>query len=203
LDSGDYEPSALAFVREHVEQIMRTGTTDGVTMKDRPMVLMTYRSAKSGKVGKTPVMRVEHDGRYAAVASNDVQPTAWYPSLARRPIVELQDRTVIRRYHAREVFGDKKPSGGTEQSTNSRTTPNTSARSSAISRSSYWSRRSTTRADHPRPVPARFPRGVPAQPVSQLATRAFGVPLAFARPQVSGRRDRMRLMPLDQHQERT
>jgi deazaflavin-dependent oxidoreductase (nitroreductase family) len=106
----DYEPSALAFVREDVERIVRTGTTEGVTMKDRPLVLMTYRGARTGKVRKTPVMRVEHDGRYAAVASNGAQPTnpQWYPSLLADPVVELQDRTVTRRYRAREVFGDEK-----------------------------------------------------------------------------------------------
>ncbi|TDV42603.1 nitroreductase/quinone reductase family protein [Actinophytocola oryzae] len=106
----DYEPSALGFVREHVEQIMRTGTTDGVTMSDRPVVLMTYRGARSGKLRKTPVMRVEHEGRYAAVASNGAQPTnpQWYPSLLAEPAVELQDGTVTRRFLAREVFGDEK-----------------------------------------------------------------------------------------------
>jgi deazaflavin-dependent oxidoreductase (nitroreductase family) len=108
--TADYEPSALGFVRAHVEQIVRTGTTDGVTMKDRPLVLMTYRGVRTGKVRKTPVMRVEHEGRYAVVASNGAQPTnpQWYPSLLAEPVVELQDRTVIRRYRAREVFGDEK-----------------------------------------------------------------------------------------------
>ncbi|GAB3869920.1 hypothetical protein GCM10029964_003260 [Kibdelosporangium lantanae] len=105
-----YEPSALGFVRDHVERIMRSGTTDGVTMKDRPMVLLTYRGARTGKVRKTPVMRVEHDGSYAAVASNGAQPTnpQWYRSVLAEPVVELQDRTVTRRYRAREVFGDEK-----------------------------------------------------------------------------------------------
>ncbi len=108
--TGDYKPSALGFVRDHVEQIMRTGTTDGVTMKDRPLVLMTYRGVKTGAIRKTPVMRVEHEGRYAAVASNGAQPTnpQWYPSLLAEPVVELQDRNVIRQYRAREVFGDEK-----------------------------------------------------------------------------------------------
>ncbi|MEV4315655.1 nitroreductase/quinone reductase family protein [Actinocrispum sp. NPDC049592] len=108
--NGEYKPSALGFVREHVEQIMRTGTTDGVTMKGRPLVLMTYRGAKTGAIRKTPVMRVEHDGHYAAVASNGAQPAnpQWYPSLLAEPVVELQDRTTTRQYRAREVFGDEK-----------------------------------------------------------------------------------------------
>jgi len=108
--TGDYEPSALGFAREHVEQIMRTGTTNGVTMKNRPLVLMTYRGAKTGKVRKTPLMRVEHEGRYAAVASNGAQPTnpQWYPSLLAEPVIELQDGAVTRQYRAREVFGHEK-----------------------------------------------------------------------------------------------
>ena len=108
--TSDYEPSALEFVRDHVERIVRTGTTDGVTMKGQPMVLMTYLGAKSGKVRKTPVMRVEHEGSYAAVASNGAQPAnpQWYSSLLVEPIIELQDRAVTRQFRAREVFGDEK-----------------------------------------------------------------------------------------------
>jgi deazaflavin-dependent oxidoreductase (nitroreductase family) len=108
--AGEYEPSALGFVREHVERILRTGTTDGVTMKDRPVVLMTYRGAKTGKIRKTPLMRVEHKSRYAAVASNGAQPTnpQWYPSLLADPVIELQDGTVTRQCRAREVFGAEK-----------------------------------------------------------------------------------------------
>ncbi len=108
--TGDYQPSGPGFVREHVEQVVRTGTTDGVTMKDRPVVLMTYRDAKTGKIRKTPLTRVEHNSRYAAVASNGAQPTnpQWYPSLLAEPVIELQDRTVTRQYRAREVFRDEK-----------------------------------------------------------------------------------------------
>ncbi|RVX40995.1 deazaflavin-dependent oxidoreductase (nitroreductase family) [Nonomuraea polychroma] len=108
--TDDYEPSASAWVREQVEQILRTGTTDGVTIKGLPIVLMTYRGAKTGKVRKTPVMRVEHEGHYAAVASLGGAPTnpQWYASLVAEPVIELQDGTVTREYRAREVFGDEK-----------------------------------------------------------------------------------------------
>jgi len=107
---GDYEPSGLGWVREHVDQIVRTGTTDGVTMNGRPTVLMTYRGAKTGKVRKTPVMRVEHEGRYTAVASKGGEPDnpQWYASLVAEPLIELQDGTVTREYRARELFGDEK-----------------------------------------------------------------------------------------------
>jgi F420H(2)-dependent quinone reductase len=108
--TGQYEPSASEWVRKHVEQIMRTGTTDGVTIKGRPTVLMTYRGTRTGNVRKTPVMRVEHQGRYAAVASMGGAPTnpQWYASLLAQPVIELQDGMVTRRYRAREVFGDEK-----------------------------------------------------------------------------------------------
>jgi F420H(2)-dependent quinone reductase len=108
--NGEHDPRALALLREHVEQIMRTGTTEGVTMKGLPVVLMTYRGAKTGKVRRKPVMRVEHEGRYAAVASMGGAPTnpQWYASLVAEPIVELQDGALHREYRAREVFGDEK-----------------------------------------------------------------------------------------------
>ena len=108
--TGEYEPSAVGWVREHVEQIVRTGTTDGVTIRGLPTVLMTYRGAKTGKVRKTPVMRVEHEGRYAAVASQGGAPAnpQWYASLIAEPVIELQDGAVTRTYRAREVSGDEK-----------------------------------------------------------------------------------------------
>lgn len=108
--SGDYEPSASAWVRDHVEQILRTGTTDGVTINGRPTVLMTYWGAKTGKVRKTPVMRVEYDGCYAAVASKGGAPAnpQWYASLVAEPVIELQDGTGTQQYRAREVFGEEK-----------------------------------------------------------------------------------------------
>ena len=86
--TGDYEPSASAWVREQVEQIVRTGTTDGVTINGLPTVLMTYRGAKTAKARKTPVVRVEHEGRYAAVASKGGGPTnpQWYTSLLAEPV---------------------------------------------------------------------------------------------------------------------
>ncbi|MFJ8577246.1 nitroreductase family deazaflavin-dependent oxidoreductase [Micromonospora sp. NPDC093277] len=108
--TGDYEPSGSAWVREHVEQIMRTGTTEGVTISGRPTVLLTYRGTKTGKVRKTPVMRVEHGGHYAAVASMGGAPTnpKWYASLVAEPVIELQDGAATGEYRAREVSGDEK-----------------------------------------------------------------------------------------------
>jgi deazaflavin-dependent oxidoreductase (nitroreductase family) len=107
---GEYEPSASDWVREQVEEILRTGTTDGVTVKGLPIVLLTYRGAKSGKVRKTPVMRVEHDGTYAAVASKGGDPKhpQWYGSLLAEPEIELQDGEETGVYRAREVTGEER-----------------------------------------------------------------------------------------------
>jgi deazaflavin-dependent oxidoreductase (nitroreductase family) len=107
LLGGEYVPSTLGWVREHVEQVMRTGTTDGVTINGLPTVPMTYRGAKTGKVGKTPVMRVKHEGRYAAVTSKGGEPAnpQWYASLLANPAVLLQDGTVTGKYQAREADG--------------------------------------------------------------------------------------------------
>ncbi len=110
MAANEYEPSPTGWVREHVEQIMSTGTTDGVTIRGLPTVLLTYRGAKSGKTRKTPVMRVEHDGIYAAVASQGGSPKnpQWYAGLVAHPVIELQDGTAHGAYRSREVFGDEK-----------------------------------------------------------------------------------------------
>lgn len=105
-----YEPSALDWVREHVTRIVRTGTTDGVTIQGLPTVLMTYRGAKTGRIRKTPVMRVEYEGRYAAVASKGGMPENphWYASVLAEPVVTLQDGTTTRTYRAHEASGEEK-----------------------------------------------------------------------------------------------
>lgn len=110
MAAQNYEPSASGWVRDHVEQIMSTGTTDGVTIRGLPTVLLTYQGAKTGKTRKTPVMRVEHDGIYAAVASQGGAPKnpQWYASLVAHPVVELQDGTTSGKYRCREVTGDEK-----------------------------------------------------------------------------------------------
>ena len=67
--TGEYELSPASWVRDQTEKIFETGTTDSVDIKGRPVVLVTMRGAKSGKLRKVPLMRVEHDGDYAIVAS--------------------------------------------------------------------------------------------------------------------------------------
>jgi deazaflavin-dependent oxidoreductase (nitroreductase family) len=108
--SGDYEPSPWDWVREHADQIMESGSTEGAEMKGKPLILLTTVGAKTGKIRKTPLMRVEHDGEYAVVASLGGAPKnpVWYYNVKAHPQVELQDGDVTKDYQAREVFGDEK-----------------------------------------------------------------------------------------------
>ncbi|GAA1416670.1 nitroreductase family deazaflavin-dependent oxidoreductase [Streptomyces thermospinosisporus] len=109
---GEYEPSPSRWVREQVELYERSGGTQGTTLQgtDYPVVVLTSRGAKSGKLRKNPVMRVEHEGRYAAVASLGGAPKhpVWYFNLKAHPQVELQDGPVKRDMTAREVTGAEK-----------------------------------------------------------------------------------------------
>jgi deazaflavin-dependent oxidoreductase (nitroreductase family) len=108
--TGEYEPNALEWVRKQVELYESSGGTRGTTIVGRPVVLLTMLGARSGKLRKIPLMRVEHDGRYAAVASMGGQPKhpAWYVNLLANPLLELQDGPVTRDYRARLVEGEEK-----------------------------------------------------------------------------------------------
>ena len=71
---GEYEPSPAAWVRDQVEEYESSGGTEGTTLRGVPIVVITSVGASSGKLRKNPVMRVEHDGVYAAVASKGGAP---------------------------------------------------------------------------------------------------------------------------------
>ncbi|EHN78290.1 nitroreductase family deazaflavin-dependent oxidoreductase [Streptomyces coelicoflavus] len=109
---GEYEPSPTQWVREQVELYESSGGTEGTTLRDTglPVIVLTTRGARSGKVRKTPLMRVEHEGRYAAVASLGGAPKhpVWYFNVISDPRVELQDGPVRRDMTAREVTGAEK-----------------------------------------------------------------------------------------------
>jgi deazaflavin-dependent oxidoreductase (nitroreductase family) len=109
---GEYAPSPSDWVREQVELYEGSGGTQGTTLRDTglPVVVITNRGARSGKLRKTPVMRVEHDGRYAAVASQGGAPTHpfWYYNFRAEPRVELQDGPRTQEMIAREVTGDER-----------------------------------------------------------------------------------------------
>jgi F420H(2)-dependent quinone reductase len=109
---GEYEPSSQKWVRDQVELYESSHGTRGTTLRDTglPVVIMTNRGVRSGKLRKTPVMRVEHDGRYVAVASKGGAPThpAWYENLSAHPDVELQDGPDKRDMRARELSGPER-----------------------------------------------------------------------------------------------
>ncbi|MFD5036174.1 nitroreductase family deazaflavin-dependent oxidoreductase [Streptomyces sp. NPDC058378] len=107
---GEYEPSPTQWVREQVELIESSGGTEGTTMRGMPVILLTTRGAKSGKVRKTPLMRVEHEGEYAVVASLGGAPKhpVWYYNVQADPKVELRDGTLKQDMVAREVTGEEK-----------------------------------------------------------------------------------------------
>ena len=108
--TGDYEPSTSDWARENAEEYMASGGTRGTELKGRPVILLTTVGAKTGKIRKTPLMRVEHDGQYAVVASLGGAPKnpVWYYNVKANPRVELQDGTAVGDYEAHEVFGDEK-----------------------------------------------------------------------------------------------
>jgi deazaflavin-dependent oxidoreductase (nitroreductase family) len=108
--SGEYAPSPVDWSREQAEKYIESGGTEGTDLQGKPVILLTTVGAKTGKLRKTPLMRVEHNGQYAIVASLGGAPTnpVWYYNVAKNPRVELQDGTVTRDYDAREVFGEEK-----------------------------------------------------------------------------------------------
>jgi len=110
---GEYAPpDPAAWVREQIETWERSGGTEGTTLRDTglPVVIISSRGARSGKLRKTPLMRVEHDGSYAAVASQGGAPThpLWYHNFRADPRVELQDGPRKQDMIAREVTGDER-----------------------------------------------------------------------------------------------
>ncbi|MFJ9366263.1 nitroreductase family deazaflavin-dependent oxidoreductase [Nocardia sp. NPDC101769] len=107
---GEYEPSPSDWSREQAEQYENSGGAEANLLRGVPIILLTTRGNKSGKLRKTPLMRIEHDGEYAVVASLGGAPKhpVWYWNVKADPHVELRDRDVVKDYDAREVTGDEK-----------------------------------------------------------------------------------------------
>jgi F420H(2)-dependent quinone reductase len=101
------ELSPTDWVREQTERILEQGTTHGVEVLDRPIVLFTTTGAKSGKKRYVPLMRVEENGRYAMVASKggDPQHPSWYFNVKASPSVTVQDGDKVLDGTARELEG--------------------------------------------------------------------------------------------------
>lgn len=109
--TGEYVPSPSDWVREQVELYESSGGTEGTELNGMPVVVITSVGAKSGTLRKNPVMRVEHDGVYAAVASKGGAPEhpVWYHNFLAHPEVELQDRTEKHTYTARLATAEERP----------------------------------------------------------------------------------------------
>jgi F420H(2)-dependent quinone reductase len=108
--TGEYEPSTSDWAREQAERYEATDGREGGDLRGMPVIVLTTVGAKSGKLRKTALMRVEHGGVYAVVASLGGAPKhpVWYFNIVAQPHVELQDGAVKRDYLAREIVGDEK-----------------------------------------------------------------------------------------------
>jgi len=111
--AGEYEPSPAQWVRDQVEAYESSGGQRGNTLMDTgmPVIIVTTRGNRSGKLRKTPLMRVEHDGEYALVASKGGSPThpVWYHNLTADPeAVVIQDGPEPFDAVVREVSGDER-----------------------------------------------------------------------------------------------
>jgi deazaflavin-dependent oxidoreductase (nitroreductase family) len=107
---GEYEPGTLEWARKQADLIEASGGAEGTEMNGMRVIVVTSLGNKTGKLRKTPLMRVEHEGRYAAVASLGGAPKnpVWYHNLVANPHVEVQDGRVKQDMTAREVVGDEK-----------------------------------------------------------------------------------------------
>jgi F420H(2)-dependent quinone reductase len=108
--TGEYAPSTSDWAREQAELYERTNGAEGNLLQGRPIILLTTLGATSGKLRKTALMRVEHDGEYAIVASRGGAPKhpSWYHNVVNAPLVELQDGSVRKDYVPRELSGEER-----------------------------------------------------------------------------------------------
>lgn len=108
---GEYEPSPWEPVADQVRRYEQSAGTEGTTLEGQPCVILTTRGRRTGRLRKTPLMRVEHEGSYAVVASLGGAPKhpVWYFNLLAHPDeVTVQDGPDVRDVRAREVTGDEK-----------------------------------------------------------------------------------------------
>ena len=108
--SGDYAPSTAGWARKQAERYEASDGAEANDLRGRPIIVLTTVGAKTGKLRKTALMRVEHEGEYAVVASMGGAPKhpVWYYNLKANPQVELQDGPTRRDYLAHEATGDEK-----------------------------------------------------------------------------------------------
>jgi F420H(2)-dependent quinone reductase len=108
--TGEYAPSTASWARRQAERYEASDGKEAGDLRGRPIIVLTSVGARTGKLRKTALMRVEHEGSYAVVASLGGAPRhpVWYYNLKANPHVELQDGPMKRDYLAREVSGDDK-----------------------------------------------------------------------------------------------
>ena len=108
--SGDYAPSTASWARRQAERYEASNGAEAGDLRGRPIIVLTSVGAKTGRLRKTALMRVEHEGSYAVVASLGGAPRhpVWYYNLKAHPHVELRDGPIKRDYQAREATGDEK-----------------------------------------------------------------------------------------------
>ena len=107
---GEYEPSPWDLIADQVKLYEESGGREGNLLEGKPCIILTSRGRKTGKLRKTPLMRVEHNGTYAVVASMGGAPQhpVWYYNLVANPDVTLQDGPNVYDLRARQVTGDEK-----------------------------------------------------------------------------------------------
>lgn len=103
--TGIYQPSTSEWARKQAETFEASAGSEASTLRGKPIIVLTTVGAKTGALRKTALMRVEHDGEYAVIASRGGEPEhpAWYWNLTKQPHVELQDGAEVRDYRAREL----------------------------------------------------------------------------------------------------
>jgi len=108
--TGEYKPSTSAWARKQAEAFEASGGAEANLLRGRPIIVLTTVGARTGALRKTALMRVEHDGRYAVVASKGGAPDepAWAGNMRAQPHVELQDAAITRDYIARELSGNER-----------------------------------------------------------------------------------------------
>jgi deazaflavin-dependent oxidoreductase (nitroreductase family) len=112
LLEGEYVPSADATTRGQVELYERTDGREGATIEGSPVVVVTMRGARSGKLRKVALMRIERDGVYAigAAAGGQARNPSWFHNLVANPTVQLQDGPDRRLMTARVAEGAERES---------------------------------------------------------------------------------------------
>lgn len=107
--TGICEPGPISWINEQVATFEASNGAEGNTYRDFPVIILTWRRSRTGAVRKNPLMRIEHDGVYAIVASNSAQDTNpfWYQNVLDNPVVEVQDGPTKRDYVAHEASGDE------------------------------------------------------------------------------------------------